>query len=217
MEVLELKARIRKGAGKGVSRKLRASGFIPAVLYGPGSNSISLSIQSADLVAHLRAEKGEAGFIKLVIQGEGAHQEKLSIIKELQTNPVTQSLIHADFYEIRMDHKITMDIPIHLVGQPVGVKMGGELHQFKRDLKVSGLPGIMPKFIEVDITGLDIGNTLRVAELKLADGVEILDSEDAQIISVVAKRAVEEEKPAEEAAPSEPEVITEKKTTEEEE
>jgi len=97
------------------------------------------------------------------------------------------------------------------------VKMGGELHQFKRDLKVSGLPGIMPKFIEVDITGLDIGNTLRVAELKLADGVEILDSEDAQIISVVAKRAVEEEKPAEEAAPSEPEVITEKKTTEEEE
>jgi large subunit ribosomal protein L25 len=217
MEVLELKARIRKGAGKGVSRKLRASGFIPAVLYGPGSNSISLSIQSADLVAHLRAEKGEAGFIKLVIQGEGAHQEKLSIIKELQTNPVTQSLIHADFYEIHMDHKITMDIPIHLVGQPVGVKMGGELHQFKRDLKVSGLPGIMPKFIEVDITGLDIGNTLRVAELKLADGVEILDSEDAQIISVVAKRAVEEEKPAEGAAPSEPEVITEKKTTEEEE
>jgi large subunit ribosomal protein L25 len=217
MEVVELKAQVRIGAGKGVSRKLRSSGSIPAVLYGPGSNSVSLSIQSADLVDLLRMEKGEAGFIKLIIQGEGENHEKLSMIKELQTNPVTHSLIHADFYEIRMDHKLTMDVPIHLVGQPIGVEMGGELHQFKRDLKVACLPAVMPKFVEIDISGLDIGKTLRVADVKLAEGIEVLDSDDAQIISVVVKRAVEEEKPAEEeAAPAEPEVITEKKATEEE-
>jgi len=213
MEVQELKAQVRKGSGKGSSRRLRASGFIPAVLYGSGSNSTPLSIQSTDLVDLLRAEKGEAGFIKLIIQGEGKNLEKLSMIKELQTNPVTHSPVHADFYEIRMDHKITMDVPIHLIGEPIGVQMGGEIHQSKRDLKVSCLPSTMPKFFELDITGLDIGNTLRVADVKLADGVEILDSVEAQIISVVAKRAIEEEKPVEEAeaAPAEPEVITEKK------
>jgi len=219
MEVLELKAQVRKGSGKGVSRKLRASGSIPAVLYGSGSDSTSLSIRSAELVDLLRAEKGEAGFIKLIIQGEGQNLEKLSMIKELQTNPVTHTLIHADFYEIRMDHKLTMDVPLHLIGQPIGVEMGGEIHQFKRDLKVSCLPSAMPKFVELDISGLDIGNTLRVADVKLAQGVEILDSDDAQIISVVAKRAIEEEKPVEEAevAPAEPEVITEKKAAKEKE
>ncbi|MCX5833938.1 MAG: 50S ribosomal protein L25/general stress protein Ctc [Deltaproteobacteria bacterium] len=213
MEVLELKAQVRKGSGKGVSRKLRASGSIPAVLYGSGSDSTSLSIRSVDFVDLLRTEKGEAGFIKLIIQGEGKSLEKLSLIKELQTNPVTHTLIHADFYEIRMDHKLTVDVPIHLIGQPIGVEMGGEIHQFKRDLKVSCLPSAMPKFVELDISGLDIGNTLRVTDVKLAEGVDILDSDDAQIISVVAKRAIEEEKPAEEAeaAPAEPEVITEKK------
>jgi large subunit ribosomal protein L25 len=217
MEVIELKAQVRKGSGKGVSRKLRASGSIPAVLYGSGSDSTSLSIQSVDLVDLLRAEKGETGFIKLIIQGEGGKLEKLSMIKELQTNPVTHTLIHADFYEIRMDHKLTMDVPIHLLGQPIGVKMGGEIHQFKRDLKVSCLPTLMPKFFEIDISELDIGNTLRVANVKFAEGIEILDSDEAQIISVVAKRAIEEEKPAEEeAAPAEPEVITEKKAAEEE-
>jgi large subunit ribosomal protein L25 len=219
MEVLELKAQVRKGSGKGVSRKLRASGSIPAVLYGSGSDSTSLSIRSAELVDLLRAEKGEAGFIKLIIQGEGQNLEKLSMIKELQTNPVTHTLIHADFYEIRMDHKLTKDVPLHLIGQPIGVEMGGEIHQFKRDLKVSCLPSAMPKFVELDISALDIGNTLRVADVKLAQGVEILDSDDAQIISVVAKRAIEEEKPVEEAeaAPAEPEVITEKKAAKEKE
>jgi len=219
MEVVELKAQVRKGSGKGVSRKLRASGSIPAVLYGSGSDSTSLSIRSAELVDLLRAEKGEAGFIKLIIQGEGQNLEKLSMIKELQTNPVTHTLIHADFYEIRMDRKLTMDVPLHLIGQPIGVEMGGEIHQFKRDLKVSCLPSAMPKFVELDISALDIGNTLRVADVKLAQGVEILDSDDAQIISVVAKRAIEEEKPVEEAeaAPAEPEVITEKKAAKEKE
>ncbi len=216
MEILELKAQIRQGAGKGVSRKLRASGFIPAVLYGPGSNATSLSVRSEDLVDLLRTEKGETGFIKLIIQTDGGTLEKLSMIKELQTDPVMHSLVHADFYEIRMEHKLTMDVPIHLVGQPVGVKLGGELHQFKRDLKVACLPALMPKFIEIDISGIEIGHTLRVAEVKLPEGIEILDSEDAQIISVVAKRAAEEPKPAEEAAPAEPEVITEKKPAEEE-
>ncbi|HOD35922.1 MAG TPA: 50S ribosomal protein L25/general stress protein Ctc [Syntrophales bacterium] len=219
MEVLELKAQVRKGSGKGASRKLRASGSIPAVLYGSGSDSTSLSVRSADLVDLLQAEKGEAGFIKLIIEGEGKELEKLSMIKELQTNPVTHMLVHADFYEIRMDHKLTMDIPVHLIGQPIGVKMGGEIHQFKRDLKVSCLPSAMPKSFELDISELDIGSTLRVADVKLEKGVEILDSEDAQIISVVAKRAVEEEKPVEEAeaAPAEPEVITEKKSAKEKE
>ena len=217
MEVIALNAQIRKGTGKGVARRLRAEGSIPAVLYGSGSEATLLELSSADFIKLLRAEKGEAGFIKLVIQAEGRPLEKLSMIKELQTNAADGTLVHADFYEIRMDHKLTMDVPIRLAGRPIGVEMGGEIHQFKRDLKISCLPGVMPKFVEIDISGLDIGKTFRVADLALQEGIEAVDPEEAQIVAVAAKKAVVEvEKPAEEEGPKEPEVITEKKGAEEE-
>ena len=217
MEVIALNAQIRKGTGKGVARRLRAEGSIPAVLYGSGSEATLLELSSADFIKLLRAEKGEAGFIKLVIQAEGRPLEKLSMIKELQTNAADGTLVHADFYEIRMDHKLTMDVPIRLAGRPIGVEMGGEIHQFKRDLKISCLPGVMPKFVEIDISGLDIGKTFRVADLELQEGIEAVDPEEAQIVAVAAKKAVVEvEKPAEEEGPKEPEVITEKKGAEEE-
>jgi len=221
MEAIELKASIRKESGKGPARRLRAEGLVPAVLYGSGAESTMLYINAADLIKIIRAEKGEAGFIKLVIDGAGKNAEKISVLKELQTNTITKKVIHADFYEIRMDKKLTLDVPIHVLGSAIGVEKGGELKQFKRDVKISALPGLMPRHIDVDVTDLMIDSTIHVRDLKLAEGVEIVDAGNASIVTVATKRAVvgEEAAPAaavEEEAAKEPEVVGKKGAKEEE-
>ncbi|HQL89339.1 MAG TPA: 50S ribosomal protein L25 [Syntrophales bacterium] len=221
MEALELQASIRTESGKGPARRLRAEGLVPAVLYGSGAESILLTVSAADLLRIIRAEKGETGFIKLVIDEGGKKAERVSVIKELQTNTVTKKIVHADFYEIRMDRKLTRDVPIHIVGDAIGVEKGGELKQFKRDVKISCVPGLMPRHVDVDVTNLAIGDTIRVGDLRLAEGIEILDTDSVSIVTVAAKRgAVTEEaapaEEAEEAAAKEPELVGKKGAKEEE-
>jgi large subunit ribosomal protein L25 len=207
METMELKAQTRKESGKGPARRLRAGGKIPAIFYGSGTDSLPLAVDTADLLKLLK-ERKESSFIKLRIQEDGKETERLSIIKELQTSPATRAIFHADFYEIRMDHKLAMDIPIHVTGIPVGVTMGGELHILKRDLRVSGLPIAIPEFVEADISGLEIGNSVKVGDIPVPEGIEVLDSEDIAVVAVSAARveAAAAEVSAEEA-PKEPEVI----------
>jgi large subunit ribosomal protein L25 len=220
MEAIELKASIRKESGKGPARRLRAEGLVPAVLYGSGAESTMLYINAAEMIKIIRAEKGEKGFIKLIIDDAGKKAEKISVLKELQTKTVTKQIIHADFYEIRMDKKLTLDVPIHILGSAIGVEKGGELKQFKRDVKISALPGLMPRHIDIDVTDLMIDSTVHVRDLKLAEGVEIVDAGNASIVTVGAKRAVvgEEAAPAaaEEEAAKEPEVVGKKGAKEEE-
>lgn len=220
MEALELQAKIRTESGKGPARRLRAEGLVPAVLYGSGAESMLLTVSAADLIRIIRAEKGESGFIRLVIDEGGKKTERVSVIKELQTNTVTRKIVHADFYEIRMDRKLTRDVPIHIVGTSIGVEKGGELKQFKREVKLSCLPGLMPRHVDVDVTNLAIGGTIRVGDLKLPDGIEILDAGSVSIVTVAAKRGAvtEEAAPAEgaEEAPKEPELVGKKGAKEEE-
>ncbi len=221
MEASELKANIRTESGKGPARRLRAEGLVPAVLYGSGAESTMLFINAADLIKIIRAEKGQASFIKLVIDEGGKKTEKLSVVKELQTNTVTKRIVHVDFYELRMDKKLVMDIPIHLVGLATGVDKGGELKQFIRDVKVSALPGRMPRHIDVDVTPLMIGDTFRVGDLQLGEGIEVLGSGTTSIATVDAKRGAvsEEGAPAAEGAeeaPKEPELVGKKGAKEEE-
>jgi large subunit ribosomal protein L25 len=196
MEISELSARVRNQSGKGPARRLRIKGFIPAVFYGPKSESIQLAVNTSELMKLLR-NKEENVFIKLLID-DGKNIEKLSMIKELQTDPLTGRFLHADFYEIRMDQMITFDIPIHFVGEPVGVDNGGELHHLKRDLKVSCLPGKLPDFIEVDVSNLDIGDAIRVQDIKIADDITVLDPEDAPIATVSTTRVTKEVESVEE-------------------
>ncbi len=195
MEINELKADIRTTSGKGSSRRLRRAGMIPAVFYGPGAETILLAINAADLMKLQKKE--EKAFIKLIIAGEGTKLEKLSMLKELQIEPLNRQFVHADFYEITMDHKLTLDIPIHFSGKPKGVEEGGELHLLKRELKVSCLPGSRPEFIAADVSGLQIGDSLKVHDLSIGEGVTVLDHADAALATV---SAVKEAAPA--AAPA---------------
>jgi large subunit ribosomal protein L25 len=182
MEATELKAFTRKETGKGPARRFRMEGSIPAVFYGRGEEAIPLTVNAAELLKVIKAKK-ENIFIKLMIEGE-KQMEKLSLIKELQIEPVSRRFYHVDFYEIRMDHKLTLDVPIRFAGIPVGVVNGGELQHLKRDLKISCLPSVLPDFIEIDVTGLEIGDSIKVQDIRVPDGVTVLDPGDVGVAMV---------------------------------
>ena len=215
MEATELKAFTRKETGKGPARRFRKEGSIPAVFYGRGEEAIPLSVNATELRKVVRAKK-ENIFIKLLIEGE-KHLEKLSLIKELQIEPVSRRFYHVDFYEIRMDHKLTLDIPLRFAGIPIGVQNGGELQHLKRDLKVSCLPSVLPDFIEIDVTGLEIGDSVKVQDIRVPEGITVLDPGDVGVAMVaVVKVSVpqpEVEAAAEGEAPAEGEPAAEGETS----
>lgn len=198
MEIAELKALVRVASGKGNSRRLRMKGMLPAVFYGPGTESILLDVNAAELIS-LR-KKEEKGFFKLIITDQGNKFEKLAVLKELQIEPFSRRLVHADFCEITMDHKFTFDVPIHFTGKPKGVEDGGELHLLKRDLKVSCLPGVRPEFVAADISGMEIGDSFKVHDLSLIDGVMVIDHKDTVLVTVAAPKAVSKSEGGAEAA-----------------
>jgi large subunit ribosomal protein L25 len=205
MEATELKACVRRETGKGPARRFRKKGLIPAVFYGSGEDAIPLSINAADLLKIIKEKKNNI-FIKLLIEGE-ERLEKLSLMKDLQIEPVTRRFYHADFYEVRMDRKLTIDIPLHFTGIPVGVQNGGELQHLKRDLKVSCLPADLPDFIDLDVSGMDIGNSIKVQDITVPEGITVLDQGDIGVAMVAfvkvsvpqAEAAAEEEAPAADA------------------
>jgi large subunit ribosomal protein L25 len=188
MEISELKASLRKTSGKGVARRLRKDGMTPAVFYGPKAEPVLLAVNSSDLMKILKG-KEENIFINLLI-GNGGQMEKFTLIKELQIDPVSRKFLHVDFCEIDMEHAITLDVPIHFKGQAIGVDNGGDLHHIRREIKVSCLFTVLPEFVEVDISGLEIGDSIKVQDIKLPDGVNVLDPQDAIIASVTAPKAV---------------------------
>jgi large subunit ribosomal protein L25 len=213
MEISELKAVIREETGKGPARRLRNQGLVPAVFYGAGSKSMPMVINAADLRA-LMKKKEENILIKLIIEDQGNKLEKLSVIKELQTEPLGRRFFHADFYEVRMDQAIEWDIPLHFKGTPVGVKNGGELLHQKREVKISCLPSEVPEYYEIDISALDIGHSLKVKDIAVAKGIEVVDADEAVVVSIISAR-VEAAPAAEETegeAPKAPEVIKQKVT-----
>ncbi|MHB8091451.1 MAG: 50S ribosomal protein L25 [Syntrophales bacterium] len=187
METIELKASIRENSGKGPSRRYRMEGLVPAVVYSKGDSSVHLTVSEADMQKIIRSKK-EKHFIKLLIDGE-KQMEKISMLKELQYEPMSRHLYHADFYEIIMDHRLTVDIPLNFIGTPVGVVNGGELLHSKRDLKISCLPANMPDYIDVALAGLEIGDSLKVKDIVLPEGVTAVDHGDVGIVAVVAVKA----------------------------
>ena len=210
MEATELKACIRNTSGKGPARRFRKEGLIPAVFYGRGEEAIHLSVNAAELLKIIRAKK-ENVFIKLRIDGE-KNLEKLSLIKELQIEPVSRRFYHADFYEVHMDHRLTLNVPLHFAGIPVGVVNGGELQHLKRELKISCLPSVLPDFIEIDVSGLEIGDSIKVKDIRVPEGIAVLDPGDVGVAMVAIVKvsvpqaeeaAVEVEADAEKAAVAE--------------
>ncbi len=198
MEITNLAAQIRKEQKKGPARRFRQKGLIPAIFYGRSAENILLTVNNDELVK-LHKNKKDHAFIKLIIDDGGKSQmEKLSLIKELQYQPLTGKFYHVDFYEVDMKAKLTFEVSLKFVGKCIGVENGGELQHIKREVKVSCLPENLPDHIEVDVSSLDIGDSIKVKELKLAAGVSVLDPADAAVVAVAAIKVVKAT-PAEEA------------------
>ena len=200
MEVTDLAAQVRKEQKKGPARRLRQKGFVPAIFYGRSAENILLAVKNDELLK-LHKDKKDHAFIKLIIDDGGKKKlEKLSLIKELQVQPLTGKFYHADFYEVDMKRKLTFDVSLSFTGKAIGVENGGELQHIKRQVTVSCLPANLPDHIEIDVTALDIGDSLKVKEMKLPDGIAVLDPADAAVVAVAAIKVVKATPAEEEAA-----------------
>ncbi|TFG93315.1 MAG: 50S ribosomal protein L25 [Syntrophobacterales bacterium] len=189
MRTIALSAQVREGIGKGPSRRLRSEGSVPATFYGYKAEPIVIKVNSSELIKTLVNGRGETVFVKLDIQsGTSKKVEKLSVIKDIQIDTIKRKPVHVDFYEIRMDRTLTVDVQVLFSGTPVGIEDGGELQQLKRDVKVSGLPSDLPESIEIDISHLGIGDSIKVKDLIVKDGIQLLDNDDVAIVAVVATR-----------------------------
>ena len=215
MASAQLSAQARDKGGKGVARKLRSEGRIPAVVYGHGRNPQALSIPTRELERLLDHISAESTVIDLDIDGKGSR----TLIREIQRHPFKRQILHVDFQELVAGEKITVNIPIILVGVPDGVRMdGGVLDQTMREIEVEVDPSNIPNHIDVDVTKLTIGTSVHVRDITLPEGVESMDDGDATICVVSAPRAAVEETAAaaETEATAEPEVIRAKKPEEDE-
>jgi large subunit ribosomal protein L25 len=204
MSEYKLAAENRSDAGKGAARRLRATGRVPAVLYGHGSKPTHLSVDARQFGQALRTDAG----VNVLIQLEIGRARHLALAKEIQRHPVRGSLIHVDFIEVRRGEKVHVQVPVHLVGEAPGVREGGIADQDMYSINVEAEVTAVPEAVQADVSGLGIGDVLRVADLKAPDGAVILDDPDASVVSVVAP-TVEPEPEVEEAEVAEGEEAAE--------
>ncbi|HEX2210194.1 MAG TPA: 50S ribosomal protein L25 [Longimicrobium sp.] len=209
-----LKAAPRGTAGKGTARKLRAAGQVPAVLYGQGEKPRPLSVNAHDLGLLVAAVNVENTLVRLDIEGEGP---KDVLLREVQMHPYKPEALHVDFFHVTAGEKIHVKIPVRLVGTPVGVHTdGGVLDQVLYDLDVECLPGNIPDAVEIDVSNLGIGESVRVSEIPAREGVKFLQDGDLPIASIVGSHRPEEEDTAAADEAAEPEVLRARKGDEEE-
>ena len=219
MKEIQLEVRARKGKGKEYARRIRRQGVIPAVIYGEGSPSLPIEVEEKKFHEALSTE-AENVIISLKIGGgdapagkEEKTKSKTVILKEAQHHPVSGNLLHADFQTISLKKELVTRVPLIVKGESPGVKEGGVLEHFLREVEVECLPSRIPENITVDVSSFQIGDSLFVRELKPPEGVKILDEREKVILTIGAPTKVEEEVPPEEEAveeAGEPEVIGEK-------
>ena len=191
MELLELSAVTRTDTGKGQSRTLRREGRLPAVLYGPNTDPVMLSIDLGKLEDIVKG--GSAGQAILSISVDGAKEARTAMIKELQVSPLSREYLHVDFYEVDMKRKINVMVPVTTTGKCIGIEMGGMIQLIRRELEVLCMPGNIPEFIEIDITELNIGDSVHVEDVKLEGDVEIPHDVDFTILTILSATMAEEE------------------------
>ena len=202
MEQINLEAQVRKTTGNGPARVLRREGRIPAVLYGPKTEPIMLSIDFKEFEQILKKSTVGSVLLKLQIKN-GQTGSRSAMVKELQTHPVTGQFLHVDFYEVDLAKKINAMIPVTVTGKSQGVEDGGILQIVRRELEVFCLPTAIPEAIEVDISGLEIGGSIHVNEIVLPGDVELPEDIDFTVITVLAPKVEEEVVEEEELAEGE--------------
>jgi large subunit ribosomal protein L25 len=216
MATATLNATTRSATGKGAARKLRGAHQIPGVIYGHGRSPQALAIDLRDLQKLLDRYSADTTVVELSIDGTTAR----TLIRDIQRHPYRPQILHVDFQELVAGELVTIDLPIHLIGIPNGVRVdGGTLDQVLREITIEVDPSNIPSHVELDVTALEINDSLHVSDLKLPDGVTVLAELDQTVCVVAPPRVEEEPTPAVvegEEAVAEPELIRKPKEEEEE-
>lgn len=210
MAIVSFSATARENTGKGAARTLRRQGQVPAVIYGHGREPLSLTLNARDLDKMLGHIQAESTVIEVTVGGQTAK----TLIREIQRHPIRRQILHVDFQALVAGEKVTVNIPIVLVGIPEGVRLeGGVLDQTLRELEIEVDPSDIPDHAELDVTNMVIGDSLHVSDIKLPANVKVLDDPETSVAVLAAPRAVIEETPVAEAVEGaaegtgEPEVI----------
>lgn len=207
---VKLQASKREDLKKSNTKKIRQSGRIPAVVYGNNKGAQTISVDSIELLKTVRDE-GKNAIISLDVEGEAVDV----MLHEYQIEPLKDELVHADFYIVNMSQEMDVEVIVHLEGEAPGTKEGGVLQQPLYELAVRAKPADIPEEITVDVSSLNIGDSIMVSDLKEGKNYEILEDENTTIVSVTAPDTTEEEEETTDEEVTEPEVINEKSEEEE--
>jgi large subunit ribosomal protein L25 len=199
MEPQTLTIENRTSTGKGEARRLRARGLVPGVFYGPGAEPVRIAATPKALTVALSQPNRRNTLLKLDVNGV----PHLAMIKEVQVHPLTRQILHFDVYKVELDRKVVVPVPFAVEGRAKGVIAGGEVTVVFRDLPVRTTPDNIPPIIKVDVTHMELGDTFRVKNLQLPEGVEVTLEPERNLISCAEprKRPEEEEAAAAAAAP----------------
>lgn len=196
METVEIQAEPRGAGKKGSAKRLRRGGKIPGVIYGPKTGTVSLEVGMREFVTRVAGLEG-SHLIRFQ-SGSPLLANKVALVKELQLHPVTEDVVHVDFYEVDLKEKIQVKVPLHFVGKAEGVVRGGILQPIVREIEVECLPMEIPEYVEVEVSSLDIGHSLHLGDVSLPSGVMALHESNFTLVTVVPP-TVEEAAPAAEA------------------
>jgi len=168
---VSLKAEVRDGTGKGVARKLRATGRVPANVYGGGEDARALSLDSHDTLVLFKRISVENTIVSLDIEGGETAD---TLVREVQVHPFRETIIHVDFQRMQKGVAIDVEVPLHLTGTPESVRTGaGVLDQIMHDISVRCIPSMIPEVIEVDISGMEVGDSIHASDIQVPKGVEL--------------------------------------------
>ncbi|MCM8764753.1 MAG: 50S ribosomal protein L25 [Candidatus Omnitrophica bacterium] len=206
-------AKSRDSAGKSISRTLRRADLIPGVLYGAGEETRLIAIDRRSAEKNLRHIAAHNIMADLVIEESGSQSNLKTIVKEIQTDPITGEILHMDFYHIGKNQPVKLNIPVKLTGESTGVKEGGILEQVLREVEVEGLPDAIPEDIEVDTTSLKINESIYIKDIKFPEGIRPLVDSEHVVVTILTPKTEEVPTPEEAAAVApeevqEPKVIT---------
>ena len=202
METLEIQVEARDKQRKRDAKRLLRSGKIPAIIYGPKMAAVGLALDKKEFSRRVAGLQG-SHLVRLK-SGAAVLAEKVALVKDMQFHPITGDVIHADFYEVDLTAKIQVHVPLHFVGKAVGTARGGILQPIVREIEVECLPLDIPEFFDVDVTALDIGDSVHIEDLQMPEGVVSLSEANLALVTVVpptVEEAPTTAPPAAEAAP----------------
>jgi len=189
----DLNAQVRGSFGKGASRSMRRAGLTPAILYGPKTEPLALQFNTKDLTKSLLTLQRRNAVFAVDVDDSGSTSKRHVMLKAVQTNPINDTLVHADFIEVALDQPITLQVPVSLLGKAKGVDLGGDLSVTVKKVALKGQILDIPDLIERDISDLAIGESLSCKDLAIPENIELLNDPEQVCVAVLAARESREE------------------------